>query len=196
MQIYEQGENSGTAANLMWSAPLTNEVKKGAQVTGLAINGNTVEGTVAASVPVGATSMKVMYNIPSCSSSDGDDSTFSTGLQCLVGLTPITSGCFKEEFSIIVDGQEIPYTYSSTANNDMNTISTLWTDPQIYTSSSFYQQGIRYFGMENFLDAYIQAARTGTTFSVDNGPTYFTTFSSEERRGKFSTSELHCLGSA
>lgn len=182
-KIYEEGAFSKSVATVTLTAALTVPISKGAVVTGTAVNGQQVDGTVFKTASADDTTLRIQYGINSIQSS-------YVGCQVGANPSPVTDGCFAQTGTLNIDGfgSELAYSYAPEENNDNErTIQkfSLQAEDKMYrcdncpylTFTKFYE----YYGRFDYADHWVSSAFAGEATNFANGDADFGTFQGDGR---------------
>lgn len=188
--IYKEGAFSKSVATVTLDAVLTAPISKGAAITGDAMDGTKVEGTVFAAAKAGDQDLRIQYNVSPVQSS-------YVGCQVGANPNPVTDGCFLKTGSLVIGGfaTPFPYSYEPEENNDNErTIQGFSTSAETKMRRSedspyylTYQKFYDYYGRFDYADHWVLSAFAGgaTSFPTQNGNADFSTFEEKGRVGKF-----------
>lgn len=156
--IYEQGSHSKPVAVVTLNTPLTARVLEGTAVSGRSSSTSQVTGTVYEDYEVGATEIKIQYDVISIQ---------ATHVGCQVGgsAEPLTDGCFAASGRLQIGGLTHNYTYSVTENNiagrTLQGFSTQ-AEEKMYKCENCpyvtYNKFYEYYGEFDYADQWVSAA--------------------------------------
>lgn len=184
--IYKEGAFSKSVATVTLDAVLTAPISKGAAITGDAMDGTKVEGTVFAAAKAGDQDLRIQYNVSPVQSS-------YVGCQVGANPNPVTDGCFLKTGSLVIGGfaTPFPYSYEPEENNDNErTIQGFSTSAETKMRRSedspyylTYQKFYDYYGRFDYADHWVLSAFAGgaTSFPTQNGNADFSTFEEKGR---------------
>lgn len=180
-QIYLEGGNSKSYAQIVLQTPLAGSIGKGAKIHGKNDNDMTITGKALDDYPSGAIEIRVQYD-----TTDDQD----TYVQCQVGALSEaglenTVGCFAANGNLKIDGTEYRYSYNPRVdNNNARTIAGFSTGAmkKMYTECPGcpypdYANFYNYYGAFDYANQWVLAALDGSSTNFNNGNADFSKFS-------------------
>lgn len=182
-RIYTEGGNSKSYAAIRLNSNLFRNIDSGTKVTGTAINGEAVEGTVYKDAAAGQNIVKIRYNYSAIQ---------ATHVMCRVGGLQegiVTSGCLKESGTVNIGDSAYDYRYVALQNNKngrtLQGFSTAVEGKMLscslgcpFDDATYFAD---YYGQADYGDRWITAAFRQDKTDFDNGNADFSKWGYEGR---------------
>jgi len=174
--VYEQGGNSKSYAELTLSVPLDQIVKKGAGMVYSKDDGTLIYGKAYADYAQGVSKIGFKY---------GTGESYHQYVNCKIGGLPseleVISGCIPMGASGIVAIDGIgEVIYDSVKNKNGRTVQNMSTETDSYFSPGSDPYA-NYYGTSSFADKIVSAGLAGTDTDMDNGNIYVQNYSFQSR---------------
>ncbi|GAX12063.1 hypothetical protein FisN_8Lh165 [Fistulifera solaris] len=180
--VYENGAHSKSYAEVTLSTPLTTTMAADVEISGVALDGTTVNGKIMEEAASGSSVIKVQY-------ATSDKQEKYVGCQVGGSSEPVTTGCFADTGSLSMSGTTLDYT--AVANKNARTIRGFSTNDARHRVESnpdqaYYkdmQMFVDYYGSSDYADKWIMAAlANGSTGYSGLGETNFSTLDDTGRK--------------
>ena len=158
-------------------------------MSGKAVNGDDMTGTIYEGANSGATSIKVQYDV-------SEDQGSYVGCQVGGSASPVTEGCFAATGSLEYSGSSISYTQVENKNGrTIQGFSTGTSKHRVNGEGEFYKDFDmfqEYYGTTKYADEWVLAAISKSSTQFSNGNANFQGSADEARVRK--SSLLLCAG--